>query len=406
MTVQANSAAFKQSVRNAALFAEATRQRTLTNLLTGEAPKGTKEIGKLQTDHGAPIVRITDLSTQPGKEVSVDIVHNLRGMPTMGDRKLAGRGDTMKFASDTIQVNQGRHMVDNGGAMFQSTTSHDLNAIAKNLLSGWYKDLDEETTLYHIAGERGSDMNLETGIVPTRDHPEFNEIMVNKPVPPSFSRHFYGGDAQSIDTLDSTDLMSLEVLDRLSLILSETGNVLRHVQLGDKVGMDEEPFFVYFISPRQWYDLQQSASTKDWNNLAATALKRSQNFNHAVFRGDTLMKENILVRKMPKRIRFDVGYDVTVAKNDLDATPELRTAPVAIERSFLLGSQALGVAYGHTKTTKTHFNIHEEKTDHENVKEYSIAYCNGKKALQFKDARGRKHCHGRIIVDTAVSAGF
>lgn len=405
MTVQA-SAAFKQVARNAALFAESTRQRTLTNMLTGEAPKGTKEVGKLQTDHGAPIVRITDLQTQAGKEVTVDIVHNLRGLPTMGDRKLAGRGDTMKFASDTIHVNQGRHMVDDGGAMFQSTTDHDLGAIAKKLLSGWYKDLDEETTLYHLAGERGSDMNFETGIVPTSDHAEYLEIMVNKPVPPTFSRHFYGGDATSIDTMDSTDLMSLEVLDRLSLIISEQGNVLTHVSLGEKVGMDEEPFFVYFISSRQWYDLQQSASTKDWNALTTNALKRSQNFNHPVFRGDTLMKENILVRKMPKRVRFDAGYNVTVAQNNLAATAELRTAPVAIERSFLLGSQALGVAFGHTKTTKTHFNIHQEKADHGNVQEYSIAYCNGKKALQFKDRAGRLHCHGRIIVDTAVSSGF
>lgn len=406
MTVQAQSAAFKQSVRNAALFAESTRARTLTNLLTGVAPKGTSEIGKLQTDHGAPIVRITDLSKMAGQEVTVDIVHNLRGKPTMGDRKLQGRGDTMKFASDTIKVNQGRHMVDNGGAMFQSTTSHDLGAIAKQLLSGWYKDVDEETTLYHLAGERGSDMNFETGIVPTADDPEYLEIMVNAPVPPTYSRHFYGGDATSIDTLDTTDLMSLEILDRLSLILNEQGNVIKHVQLGEKTGMDEEPFYVYFISPRQWFDMQQSASAKDWNNMATNALKRSQNFNHPVFRGDTLMKENILVRKMPRRVRFDPGYNVTVAQNDLAATTEQRTAGVAIERSILLGSQALGVAYGHTKTTKTHFNITKETTDHGNVNEYSIAYCNGKKALQFKDSAGRKHCHGRIIVDTAVSTSF
>ena len=170
--------------------------------------------------------------------------------------------------------------------------------------------------------------------------------------------------------------------------------------------MPRRDVFVYFISSRQWYDLQQSATTKDWNALTTNALKRSQNFNHPVFRGDTLMKENILVRKMPKRVRFDVGYNVKVAQNNLAATTELRTAPVAIERSFLLGSQALGVAFGHTKTTKTHFNIHQEKADHGNVQEYSIAYCNGKKALQFKDRAGRLHCHGRIIVDTAVSAGF
>lgn len=393
----------KAMVRNAALFAEASRLRTLTNMLTGEAPKGTKDIGKLQTDHGAPIVRITDLEKQPGQEVTVDIIHNLRGRPTMGDRKITGRADTMKFASDTILVNQGRHQVDDGGAMMQSTTSHDMRSIAKKLLSGYIKDLDEEITLYHLVGARGSDFDAQTSIVPLESDREYAEIMVNKPTPPTFSRHFYGGDATSIQTLDSTDLMSLEVIDRLSLFTSESGSPIKHVQLNSETAMNEEPFYVYFITPRQWYDLQQSASTKDYNALVATASKRSQGFNHALFRGDCLMKENILIRKLTRRVRFGVGHLVNVSRNDRDATIEQLDAPVAIERSILLGSQALGVAYGHTKTAKSHFSIREDEADNGNLMEYTIAWCNGKKALQFKDRDGYKHCHGRIVVDTAVS---
>jgi len=186
-------------IRNAALFAAATRTHNMTNMLTGPAPKGIAEIGKMQTDAGAPIVRVTDLTTQPGQQVTVDIVHRLTGRPTMGDERLEGRSDTMTFAQDTVGINQGRHLVDNGGAMFVQTIGQPINQIAQALLKSWYKDLDEETTLYHLAGARGSDYNSNL-IVPLEADPEYAKIMVNPVVPPTFSRHFYGGDATSVQT--------------------------------------------------------------------------------------------------------------------------------------------------------------------------------------------------------------
>lgn len=393
-----------QVVRNAALFSEATKVRNLSNMLTGPAPKGTKDVGKLQTDAGAPIVRITDLEKAPGAEVTVDIVHKLAGRPTMGDRVMEGRTDSMSFAHDKININQGRHGVDDGGAMFQKTTSHEISAVAKKLLANWFKDLDEETTLYHLVGARGTDQGR-NNIVPLSNHVEYKEIMVNPVVPPTYSRHLYGGDATSLQTLDSTDLMSLEMLDRLSLILNELGNPIPYIQLDPETAAGEEPFYLYLVSPRQWHDLQRSATTKDWNELMATAMKRSSGYSHPLFKGDSLMKENILVKKMPRRVRFNAGSLVDVSQNNRQGSTEQIDASVTTERSVLLGAQALGIAYGHTKTAKSHFSIRQDEKDNGNKQEYTIAYCHGKKALQFEDGDGYKHCHGRFVIDTAVSAG-
>lgn len=394
--------ALTPQIRNAALFAAATRTHNLTNMLTGPAPKGTTEIGKKQTDAGAPIVRVTDLEKQPGQEVSVDLVHRITGKPTMGDKKLEGRADTMTFAHDSIGINQGRHVVDNGGAMFVQTVGQPINTIAQSLLKSWYKDLDEETTLYHLAGARGSDFNSQL-IVPVESDPEYAEIMVNKVVAPTFSRHFYGGDALSLQTVDSSDLMSLAVLDNLSLYLQEMANPIKHVRLDGDMAMDENPFFIMFVTPRQWRDLQSQASGKDFNTLVSNAISRSKNFKHPVFTGEYLMKDNILVRKMNRRVRFNVGAQVAVSQNNANATTSLQTAAVNIERAVLLGSQAMGVAYGKTKTSSSHFSIREDEKDNGNTKEYTIAYCNGKKALQFRDRDGWLHDHGRIVIDTAVS---
>jgi N4-gp56 family major capsid protein len=388
-------------IRNAALFAAATRTHNMTNMLTGPAPKGIAEIGKMQTDSGAPIVRVTDLTTQPGQQVTVDIVHRLTGRPTMGDRRVENRSDTMTFAQDTVGINQGRHVVDNGGAMFVQTIGQPINQIAQALLKSWYKDLDEETTLYHLAGARGSDYNSNL-IVPLETDPEYAEIMVNPVVPPTFSRHFYGGDATSVQNIDSSDLMSLTTIDNLSLYLQEMASPIKHVALAGDEAADENPFYILFVTPRQWRDLQNQSSTADFNKLVASAMNRSKGFKHPLFTGDYLMKDKIMVRRMNRRIRFNAGSQVRVSQNNADATTTLQTASVNIERAFLLGSQALAYAHGRTKTANSHFSIREDEKDNGNIKEYTIGYCNGKKALQFRDRDGVLHDHGRIIVDTAV----
>lgn len=389
-------------IRNAALFAAATRAHNLTNMLTGPTPKGVGEIGKKQTDPGAPIVRVTDLQQMPGQEVSVDIVHRITGKPTMGDKKLEGRGDTMTFAHDKVGINQGRHNIDNGGAMFVQTVGQPINQIAPMLLKGWFKDLDEETTLYHLAGARGSDMNSQL-IVPLESDPEYAEIMVNPVVPPTFSRHFYGGDALSFQNVDSSDLMSLKTVDNLSLYLQEMANPIKHVQLAGDAAQDEEPFFILYVTPRQWRDLQEQATTKDYNQLVANASLRVKGFKHALFSGEMLMKDRILIKKLNRRVRFNAGSSTLVSNNNAAGTSAMQTASVNMERAILLGAQAAAVAYGRTKTNSSHFSIREDEKDNGNIREYTIAYCNGKKALQFRDRDGWLHDHGRIIVDTAVS---
>ncbi|KAL8195929.1 UNVERIFIED_CONTAM: hypothetical protein K2H54_000136 [Gekko kuhli] len=49
-----------------ALFTEANRAHSLVNMLTEEAPKGVKINGGKQTSHGAPVVRVTDLTKKRG----------------------------------------------------------------------------------------------------------------------------------------------------------------------------------------------------------------------------------------------------------------------------------------------------------------------------------------------------
>lgn len=142
-----------------ALFTAANRNRSFVNVLTEqqEAPKSVNpdKKGTTQTSHNAPVVRITDLQKQKGDEVDMQIVHKLSKRPTMGDEKLAGRGENLAFADFSLKINQGRHLVDAGGKMSEQRFKHNLNKTARTLLGTYFNDVQDQSATVHLAGARG-----------------------------------------------------------------------------------------------------------------------------------------------------------------------------------------------------------------------------------------------------------
>lgn len=406
------NAAQKNKLFNSALFALAQKQFSLTNMLTGAAPKGISDIEKKQTEAGAPIVRITDLEKSKGQTVSVDIIHDINKAPTMGDDKLAGRGDTMTFASDEIKIDQTRHMVDSGGKMLQQSTGITLPPAARKLLHGYYKRLQEERTLYHLSGARGSRYGRNM-ILPTEVDPKFQQYLVNEVLAPTFSRHVYGGDATSLENMDTSDTFSLDVIDRLWLTINEMENPLQSIRFEGDQAADDSPFYVCLVSARQWDDFYTSTTNKDWQQFQSNAIKRGSQFNHPLFKGDCLMYRNILIKYQQRNVEFAAGEAVKVSNNDAKATTQTVNANVKTHRALLLGAQAAGQAWGNTNgkkdgssksDVKSHFSSHTETIDHGNAEEHSVSWMDGTKKLRFEDKDGYVHDHGVFVADTAVSA--
>lgn len=388
----------------AALFTHTRRQNSFVNMLTGAAPQAAKKDsnkGKNQTEKGAPIVMINDLASQAGDSVEMDLFHNLNGLPTMGDKKLAGRGEDLSKTTFELDINQGRKMVDSGGKMSQKRTKHNLLSTAKTLLGNFFNDYQDEIAMYHLAGARGS-FTGDDIIIPLADHEEFSEIMVNDVMAPTYDRHIFGGDATSFQTIDAADIMTLDKLDDLALILEEQSHPIKHIQFEADQMSNEDPFYLLFVTPRQWRDLYASATDKKLQELQARAMKRGNGFNHPVFKGDVIMWRNILVRQYRKPVRFYAGDDVAVSNNDMTATTSLQTAGVDIDRAILLGGQSLANAYGGS-SSGAHFAMTTEETDHKNGRETSIAWMNGCKKVRFAEKSGRVNDYGTMILDTAVT---
>lgn len=392
---------------NAALFTEHTTGHSFSNLLTGDAPKQVEGRKSSQTSESAPIVRITDLSKTAGDEVEVDIVHELRGRPTMGDRKLEGRGETLTTSSMNMKIDQGRHMVDAGGKMAQKRTKHDLLAMARTLLGDrYFHNLEDELTLYHLAGARGTRITENT-IVPLASDSEFNEIVVNSLKAPTFDRHSYAGNATALDNIDSADLFTLDAVERIRLDIDESTSMrIRPIKYKDDKLADESPLYVLYVTPRQLFDMKQAATQKDLNMIMANAMSRSKGFNHPIFQGECYMWENILIKKMPGHfVEFAAGSQVSVSQNRNDAATTIVVPGVNVHRAILLGGQALANAFGNVATgdASGYFGMTTEEKDHGNTREVSLNWMNGKAKIQMKSKDGRLNDLGVHVIDSAVS---
>ncbi|EBA1657971.1 DUF4043 family protein, partial [Salmonella enterica subsp. enterica serovar Overschie] len=300
-----------------------------------------------------------------------------------------------------LRIDQGRHQVDAGGRMSQQRTKFDLVKSSSTLLGTYFNDLQDQCAVVHLAGARG-DFYADDIIVPLADHPEFVKIMINDVMPPTHDRHFFGGDATSFETLDSSDVFTLSLVDNMALFIDEMAHPLQPVRMkGDEL-YGEDPYYVMYVTPRQWNDWYTTTSGKDWQQMMTRAVNRSKGFNHPLFKGECAMWRNILVRKysgMP--IRFYSGSKVAVSNNDLEATTKVVEAQTNIDRGMLLGAQALANAYGSTKNGG-HFSMVKEKTDAQNRDEVTINWMNGLKKIRFKEKTGKMQDHGVITVDTAI----
>ncbi|QKJ87412.1 Virion structural protein [Paramixta manurensis] len=389
-----------------ALFTAANRNRSFVNILTEQdaAPKQVTpdKKGPKQTSFMAPVVRVTDLTKTKGDSVDMQIIHKLSKRPTMGDKKLAGRGENLNFSDFDLGINQGRHLVDAGGKMSQQRYKHDLRAAGRTLLGTYFNDLQDQSATFHLAGARG-DFIADDTIVPLASHHEFNEIMVNDVLPPTYDRHFYAGDATRFQDIDAADLFSLSTVDNMSLYLDEMAHPLQPVRLSKDELKNEDPYYALFVTPRQWNDWYTSTSGKDWQAMLSRAIQRSKGFAHPLFQGECAMWRNILVRKYSGTpVRFFTGSQVSVSNNDNAATTSIIEAPTNIDRAMLLGGQALASAWG-IGDQGGFFGYHEEKVDHDNGTEISISWINGLKKIRFQQKNGRVQDHGVMVVDSAIS---
>lgn len=421
-TSVAKGSALARKLYSVALFAQTQKAPGFSRSLTGPAPTTGDALNKLkgQTSPDMPVVRVTDLSKTAGDTISVDLFGVIGGKPIMGDADAEGQGEKLTSSSMDVSIDLTTKVVDAGGKMSQQRTVHDLRNIAMAQLVSYFARLDDQATLVHLAGARGSQATKDW-IVPLASDGDFASIMVNSVKAPTRNRHYVASGnylvngGEQLGSIATTDLLKLEHIDGLRTLLDEMDYPLQPVKIADDPAAADEPMWVLYVSPRQWSTLLGNTGSTGIRAFQQNAWNRaSYGSKHPLFKGEVGMWNGILVKKLNRAIRFGTGDSakIVTSANAATATETSQaiaaavTANFAVDRGLLLGAQALANVYGRNKASDYHFAWYENKYNFGRALEVAGDCMGGKAKTRFNygtDAAPEPTDHGVLVLDTVVS---
>lgn len=387
------------------LFSRVQHSPGFMNLLSGEMPKqgSFASNAKGQTSPDYPIVKAGDLTKGAGDTVSIDLFNILQGKPTMGDKRIAGRMMNLSYSSMDVRIDQTRGGADSGGRMTQKRTVHNLRSIASNGLQAWMQRLEDQTTLVHLAGARGS-QDTTDWVVPNAIDPEFSEILVNPIKAPTKNRYFAANDATDVSDMGTNDALTFQDIERINAQMRESVVPLQSIRIKGDERAWNDPLWAMFVTERQWLYLKSRTSQTQWRQAVQNALERkTAGVKHPLFDNyETLMWDGMLIKRMNRyAIRFNTGDTVVTDSGGTDGktyTETNKTVAVPTDRAIIVGAQALAKAYG--KSNSDYFyDWSEEEVDHGNSVEIVGAAMGGTAKIRFK-IDGVDTDHGVAVVDS------
>lgn len=401
------------------LFATHMQRNSTLNLLAGKMPKG--EAGaeatlRKQTTQHMPIVRVQDLGKGRGDEVTFHLLNPVGAYPIMGSAYAEGRGVGMSLNEDRLRVNQARFPVDLGNVMSQIRSPADLRKLGRPVAQSLMDRYCDQSLLVHMAGARGFHNNIEW-VIPKADHANFKEIMVNRIKAPTKNRHYivdgagvnqFTVNAGEVD-IATTDLFTMDSVDSMKTVLDQIALPPPICKFEGDVASEDSPLRVWLVSPAQY---NKFAAQPGFRSFQSAAFARaSQAKQHPLFLGDVGLWNGFIIRKMPRPIRFYAGDEVKYCAAYDSETESSALVPSsfgvthAIDRSIILGGQAIAEAMASSEHSGAPFFWSEKDLDHADKWEVLIGAIRGVSKIRFDVNTGDRQeftDYGVTVVDTAV----
>lgn len=402
------------------LFATHMNRNSTLNLLSGKMPAG--EAGaeatlRKQTTSHMPIVRVQDLGKGKGDEVTFNLLNPVGGYPIMGSAYAEGRGVGMSLSEDKLRVNQARFPIDLGNVMSRIRSPADLRKLGKPLAQSQMDAYCDQSLLVHMAGARGYHDNIEWR-VPTDTHEKFNEIMVNKVKAPTKNRHFFA-DGAGISSVRvnageaafaTTDMFTMDTVDSMKTFLDEMALPPPIVKFEGDVAAEDSPLRVWLVSPSQYNKFSTQPGFRAFQGAAL--VRAGQAKQHPLFLGEVGLWNGFLIRKMPRPIRFYAGDTIKYCADFTSETESGIKVPAsfgekfAVDRSIILGGQAVAEALAASDKSGVPFFWSEKEMDHGDKWELLIGSIRGVSKIRFDVNTGTRQeftDYGVTVVDTAVA---
>lgn len=311
-----------------------------------------------------------DIASDAGDRLSFDLSVQLRQKPTMGDQRVKGKEENLRFYTDEVIVDQMRHPVSAGGRMSRKRTVHDMRKIAKDRLADYWKQYLDEMMFIYLSGARG--VNAEF-----IEDTTYTGFAGNAVQAPDSAHILYSGAAVSKATITSADVMTRAVIERTQV----QAQMMRAVDPDSTnmvpVDIDGEAHFVIVMSTFQEHSLRNSTTAGDWMDIAKAA-SAAEGRNSPIFKGNLGMIKNVVLHSHERVIRFsDYGSGVNL--------------PAA--RALFMGRQAGVIAYGTPGGMR--YMWKEEMEDYDNEPTVVAGLIIG-----FKKTRFNSRDFGVIAIDT------
>jgi N4-gp56 family major capsid protein len=289
-----------------------------------------------------PIQMISDLESDAGDEITVDLLMPMNMEPLVGDETLDGREQPLKYYTDKMRIDQVRGGVDLGGRMTRKRTLRNLRQDAKTAASDWWKRLFDELMFIYLSGARGTG----TGYVWSAGNPFFS---VNTVAAPDSQHLLYGGDATSKASVASDDFMNLRLIDK-AVAKAETmgGDGTDEISMLP-CEMDGEEAYVALMHTFQFDALKSDTSTGQWLDIQKSAAA-AQGQANPIFKGAEGKYNGVVLHKHRNVVRF----------SDYGASSNLPAA-----RALFLGAQGAFLSFG-SPGNGLRFDWTEEVRDHGN----------------------------------------
>ena len=325
-----------------------------------------------------PVMRKDDLESEAGDLITYDLSLQMRGAPTEGEDRLAGNMESLKFATDSIYIDQLRKGADLGGAMTRKRTLHNLRNVARARLTEYFARLYDEIIMIYGAGARGINSDF---IYPLN----WTGRAKNPLKAPDAIHQIYGGVATAKNNLATTDKMSLAVIDKMMVRSRMMGGGTQNIPKIQPVTINGKMNFVMVMTPYQEYDLRTTTGTGAWLDLNKAALTAEGRATNPIFQGGVAMYNRTVMHVHEAVVRF----------NDYGAGANVNAA-----RALFMGRQAICMAFGNPGNRMA-FEWTEEMEDHGNIIEIAAKTIFGTKKTEFQ-INGTEYDFGVVAVDTAI----
>jgi N4-gp56 family major capsid protein len=280
-----------------------------------------KFVGREDT---AVIQQKNELEKAEGDRVQFDLSVLLRGEATIGDDRVEGKEENLRFYSDEVIIDQVRKGVSMGGRMTRKRVIHNFRTTARDRLSQYFTAWVDNLIFMTMSGSRGINGDFDGFPLNYTGHAG------NTFRAPDSAHLLYGGSATAKNNLTSGDIMTRALIERLSTTVQmlraldpENANMLPTTVAGGE-------HYILLMATLQKHSLRTDAGTNNWLDIQK-ALVTAEGNKSAIFKGGLGMIDDIVLHSHKSVIRFS---DYGVGAN----------LPAA--RALFMGRQAGVMSYG------------------------------------------------------------